>query len=105
MNSGVDHGRTDAGPNDRVRSPRRIVLWGTAGLLLVPLIAMQFTDQVAWDAVDFAVFGVMLVAAFGTYEIAARVTGNSFYRAAAGIAIATVFFLLWLQLAVGLVQD
>ncbi len=74
-------------------------------LLLVPLIAMQFTDQVAWDAVDFAVFGVMLVAAFGTYEIAARVTGNSFYRAAAGIAIATVFFLLWLQLAVGLVQD
>jgi len=30
----------------------RIVL-GTAAILLVPLIAMQFTDEVKWDLTDF----------------------------------------------------
>jgi hypothetical protein len=37
---------------------------------------MQFTEEVAWDLADFAIFGAMRVDAFGTYELAARVTGN-----------------------------
>lgn len=82
----------------------RIVGWGGAALLLlVPLVAMQFTDEVAWDLADFVFAGVMLGAAGLAYELAARKTGNAAYRAAAGVAIAAVFFLIWVNAAVGII--
>lgn len=82
----------------------RIARWGTAGiLLLVPWVAMQFTEEVAWTLSDFGVFGAMLFVACGTYELAARVTGNTAYRAAAGVALAAAFILVWLNLAVGII--
>jgi hypothetical protein len=82
----------------------RIAVWGTAALLLLlPLIAMQFTDEVNWDETDFLVFGAMLVAACGTCELAARVTGNLAYRAAVGVAVVAAFLLIWINLAVGII--
>jgi hypothetical protein len=84
----------------------RMAIWGTAALLLlVPAVAMQFTEEMAWGPADFALFGTMLVGACGTYELAARVTGNTSYRAAAGVALATAFILVWLNLAVGVIGD
>ena len=38
-----------------------IILFSTGLLLLIPLIAMQFTDQVNWSLSDFAVMGVLLI--------------------------------------------
>jgi len=82
----------------------RIAVWGTAGLiLLLPLVAMQFTKEVAWGPADFALIGAMLFVACGTYELAARMTGNKAYRAAVGIALATAFILVWMNLAVGVI--
>jgi hypothetical protein len=82
----------------------RIAIWGTAAfLLLLPLLAMQFTDEVNWDETDFVVFGVMLAVACGTYELAARMTGNRAYRAAVGVAVAAAFILVWINLAVGII--
>lgn len=84
----------------------RIALWGTAALvLLLPLLAMQLTEEVAWDLADFVIFGAMLVGACGTYELAARVTGNSAYRAAVGVALAAAFILVWMNLAVGIIGN
>jgi hypothetical protein len=84
----------------------RTAVWGTAGLiLLLPLLAMQFTEEVAWDLADFALFGAMLFVACGTYELAARVTGSTSYRAAVGVALATAFILVWMNLAVGIIGD
>ena len=78
--------------------------WGAAALLLLlPLGAMQFTDEVDWDAGDFAVFGAMLVVAGGTYELAAKMTRNNAYRAAVGVALAAAFILVWLSLGVGII--
>jgi hypothetical protein len=81
----------------------RIAVWGTAALMLLPLLAMQVTDEVDWDVADFAIFGAMLVGAGGTYELAARMTGNTAYRAAVGVAIAAAFILVWMNLAVGII--
>ncbi|WNG52920.1 hypothetical protein F0U60_44185 [Archangium minus] len=82
----------------------RLAVWGTAALLLVlPLLAMQFTEEVAWGLSDFALFGAMLFVACGTYELAARMTGNKAYRAAVGVALAAAFILVWMNLAVGLI--
>lgn len=82
----------------------RIAGWSTAAaLLLLPLLAMQFTDEVAWDLADFALAGGMVVGVGVTYEVAAKTTGNIAYRAAVGVALAAAFILVWASLAVGLV--
>jgi hypothetical protein len=72
-------------------------------LLLVPLLAMQLTDEVVWDLADFAVAWVLLVAVALTYKLATRRTGSATYRAAVGVALATAFVLVWMNLAVGLI--
>jgi hypothetical protein len=98
-------GNTENGSGRR-GSRWRIAVWGTAALiLLLPLLAMQFTEEVAWDLADFAIFGAMLFVACGTYELAARVTGNTAYRAAVGVALAAAFILVWMNLAVGIIGN
>jgi hypothetical protein len=72
-------------------------------ILLLPLVAMQFTDEVVWDGTDFAVMGAMLFGACGACELAARMTGNIAYRAAVGVAVVAAFVLIWLNLAVGVI--
>src|SRR3712207_3518377 len=82
----------------------RIAIWGTAAfLLLLPLIAMQFTNEMKWDHTDFIVFGVMLFGACGVFELAARMTPSFAYRAAVGIAVVAAFILIWMNLAVGVI--
>ena len=97
-------GSTEIGGRRR-GSRWRIAAWGTAAflLLLLPLVAMRFTDEVTWDETDFAVIGAMLAGACGTYELAARMTGNGAYRAAVGVAVAAAFILVWMNLAVGII--
>jgi hypothetical protein len=82
----------------------RIAPWVIAAtMLLLPLVAMRFTDEVAWDGADFAVLGAMLLGACGAHELAARRTGDVAYRAAVGVAVAAAFVLVWLNLAVGII--
>lgn len=82
----------------------RIAPWVIAALLLLlPLAAMLFTDEVKWDPSDFAVFGAMLLGACGAWELAARMTSNSAYQAAVGVALAAAFLLVWINLAVGII--
>ena len=82
----------------------RTATWATAAfLLLLPLVAMQFTDEVNWDETDFAAFGAMLAVACGAYELATRKTGKAAYRAAVGVALAAAFILIWANGAVGVI--
>jgi hypothetical protein len=98
-------GNTEDGSGRRGSRWRRAV-WGTAALLLLlPGVAMQFTEEMAWGPGDFALFGALLFGACGTYELAARMTGNKAYRAAIGVALAAAFILVWMNLAVGIIGD
>jgi hypothetical protein len=82
----------------------RLAPWAIAVfLLLLPLVAMQFTDEVDWDETDFIVMGAMLFGACGAFELAVRMTGNGAYRAAVGVAVVAVFLLIWINLAVGII--
>lgn len=84
----------------------RPIVWSAAAILwLTPLVAMQFTDEVAWGLMDFVLFGVMLVAACGAFEVAMRSSSNLAYRAGAALAIASGFFMVWSNLAVGIIGD
>lgn len=82
----------------------RWAIWGAAASLwLLPLVAMQFTAEVKWTGSDFTVWGAMLGAACGAYELATRMTRNAAYRAAAGVALSAAFLLVWINLAVGVI--
>lgn len=84
----------------------RPFIWGFAlFLLLLPAAAMQFTPEVDWTASDFVIWGIMLTAACSLYELAARMSGNGFYRAGFGLAVVTGFLITWSNLAVGIIGN
>ncbi len=72
-------------------------------ILLIPLVAMQFTDEVVWTLSDFAIAGFFLFGAGLTYEFIARKGSNTAYRTAVGVAVATALLLVWVNGAVGLI--
>lgn len=74
----------------------------TAVVLLVPLMAMQFTDEVAWDAADFAIIGVLLFATGLAYELTIRKVGSRKYRVVIAVGLLAVLLLVWAELAVGI---
>jgi hypothetical protein len=83
---------------------RSVAPWGAAAaLLLLPLLAMQVSDEVAWDAADFLVFGALLAIACGIWEAASRRSGSQAYRAGVAVAVAAGFLLVWVNLAVGVI--
>ena len=83
----------------------RIAL-ATAFILLLPWLAMQFTDEVVWSVTDFAVAGVLLFGAGLAYELVAKKGRNLAYQAAVGVAVAAALVLVWLSLGVGIIgQD
>lgn len=81
----------------------RIAAWAAAACLLVlPLVAMQLTPEVDWSAADFVFAAVLLFGSLGAYEIVARKTGQTAYRAGVGLAIAATFLLIWGNAALGI---
>lgn len=70
----------------------------TACILLIPLLAAP-----AWTLFDFVIAGALIFGTGLTYVLAARKAGNNAYRAAAGIALAAVLLLVWINLAVGVI--
>jgi hypothetical protein len=89
--------------NEKKKIARIIIV--TAVLLLIPLVAMQFTDEVIWGPLDFLVAGALLFLAQITYELIAIQQKDILYKAAAGFAVATGLFLIWANLAVGIIGD
>ena len=104
----LDSTMTPPASNGRKRrgSLWRPVVWiGAACLLLLPLVAMQFTREVNWTGSDFMVFGVMLLLACGTFELGLRMSDKRAYRAGMGLAALTGFLLVWIDLAVGIIGE
>ncbi|HYD37183.1 MAG TPA: hypothetical protein VEA60_06190 [Allosphingosinicella sp.] len=80
----------------------RFAIWGTAAaLMLAPAVAARLTDELAWDAADFIIVGVLLAAGCMIWETAVRKSGSVTYAAAVGIAVAAAFLLLLVNGAVG----
>ncbi len=86
------------------RSTWRIIAWsGAAGLILLPLVAMQVTSEVDWSPADF-VFAIVLIGGMGLmFEVAVRLSRNIAYRAGFAFALLAIFLLIWINLAVGII--
>lgn len=78
-----------------------IILASVPLLLLVPLIAMQFTKEVNWDAFDFLVMGLLLTATGLGCELALRKIKRPGYREVVVGIVLLAFLLIWGELATG----
>ena len=87
------------------RWTRGLVWGGAAALLLLPLVAMQFTREVNWTSTDFVVMGALLGIVGIAFEIAVRVARSHAYVFGAGVAVAAAFLMTWINLAVGIVGN
>jgi hypothetical protein len=82
------------------------VLWValvTAVILFIPLMAMQFTNEVNWSAGDFVIMGILVFTTGFSYVLLIRSSSNIIYRASVALAIGSTFLLIWANLAVGLI--
>ncbi|WP_227496555.1 hypothetical protein [Massilia litorea] len=75
----------------------------TAVILLVPLVAMQFTREVNWTLGDFVVAGGLLMGTGLLFDLAVRKIRTQKARLITIGAIALGFLFVWTELAVGIV--
>lgn len=71
-------------------------------LLLIPLIAMQFTKEVSWDLADFIVMGTLLIGTGIMCELVLRKVKTTVSRIALCAGLLVVLFVVWAELAVGI---
>lgn len=79
-----------------------ILLIAIGVLLSIPLIAMQFTNEVNWSQGDFLVMGALLLGLGLLIDFILRKVAFSNSRLAMIIVVVFVFLLIWAELAVGL---
>ncbi|MEO0731651.1 MAG: hypothetical protein AAFZ52_02370 [Bacteroidota bacterium] len=72
------------------------------GILLIPLVAMGFTNEVRWGPFDFLVAAVLLTGIGLLIDSVLRKTQGWRYRIPTLFMIIVVFVLVWAELAVGL---
>lgn len=85
--------------------PKSLLLLALATglLLLIPLVAMQFTQEVNWTFSDFVFAGVLLFGTGLTYLLIARKWNSTAYKLGVGVGVVASLMLVWANAAVGLV--
>lgn len=81
---------------------RLFMLTAVAVLLMVPLVAMQFSSEVNWTTSDFLVAAVLLLGTgFLSEVVLTRVKSLSTRLILCGLVLFALF-LIWAELAVGI---
>jgi peptidoglycan/LPS O-acetylase OafA/YrhL len=71
-------------------------------ILLMPLIAMQLTDEVNWTVLDFVVAAALLLGGGLLCELTVRKVKQTKYRIPICVVLLLLLLLIWAELAVGL---
>ena len=92
---------------NQIRQSIRLKVWyvafTTAAILVAPLVAMQFTDEVNWGLLDFILMGFLLFCTGIAYVLISRISERIAYRAAVAVTVVAGFLLIWVNLAVGII--
>ena len=78
------------------------ILLTVAFILSIPLVAMQFTNEVDWGLFDFVVMGILLTGTGLMVELVIRKIRKPENRFILIVAILALLFLIWAELAVGI---
>lgn len=71
-------------------------------LLLIPFIAMKFTNEVKWSWFDFVVAGILLLSTGLAFELILRKVKTIRLKIVISIVLFLALFLIWAELAVGI---
>ena len=89
-------------PAHSLQKPLLLVALATVLLLLVPAVAMQFTNEVVWGPGDFLVAAILLFGAGAIAVIGFKQVRTAGQRVAVVVVVALSLALVWAELAVGL---
>lgn len=78
------------------------ILLGIGVLLLIPLIAMQFTSEVDWSLADFIIAAFLLLSTGLVIELVLRKAIPIKQKLIYCAIILLTLFLIWAELAVGI---
>jgi len=79
-----------------------IARWAGAALLLATPLITQVGQY--WHPVAFMLAGSLIVGALALYEFAVRGSASAAFRAGVGIAAATSFLIVWINIVAGMVS-
>jgi hypothetical protein len=71
------------------------ILLAVPALLLIPFIAMRFTNEVNWSPLDFITMGFMLLMTGLAIEVALRILKTKWVRVAAVAVVLFGFLMVW----------
>ena len=95
----TDSAKNLPGSRDQLKKLAILVVVSTAFLLLIPLIAMQLTEQVNWSVFDFLVMGALLLLFGSVLAFASiKIKKNKIFVI---LVILLTFLYVWAELAVG----
>lgn len=94
--------RYEQRPVHGVGVQRLLLAAGVAVLLLLPMVAMRFTEAVDWTAYDFAAAALLLGGGAIAYDMVTRVRRGMASRVMAGAVITLLVAFIWAQGAVGI---
>jgi len=75
------------------------------GVILIPLIAMQFSEEVNWDMFDFLIAWILIFGAGFTFQLISMKTEATSYKIATGLAVFASLAILWINGAVGIIGN
>jgi peptidoglycan/LPS O-acetylase OafA/YrhL len=78
-----------------------IIVLIVISILLIPFIAMQFSEEVVWTTSDFIIMGILLLITGLGIDLVLRKFSSTKNRLIISGIILAVFFLIWAELAVG----
>ena len=69
---------------------------------MIPLLAMQFTEDVNWSIYDFVVMGFLLLFFSLGIDVTMKKVKNENIKILYVVLTILIFFLIWAELAVGI---
>ncbi|WP_300439427.1 hypothetical protein [Christiangramia sp.] len=79
-----------------------IILMAVAGILLIPFIGMQVSNEVDWSSSDFVIMGILLFLTGLAINFALNKFKTLKSRIIACAVILLILFVIWAELAVGI---
>lgn len=73
-------------------------------VLLLPLGAMQVTNDVTWSVTDFVLVGLLLFGAGSAFVLMARKVPHKHWLLV-GVGVVAAFVCVWAELAVGILTN
>jgi len=80
----------------------QLMIFGIMSILSIPLIAMQFTNEVNWSVSDFLTMGTLLLTVVLVIEFILQKVTKTKSRIGIVAVLLVLFLLIWAELAVGI---